>query len=347
MIMGDKKIIEYNELVRVQEQAKGKFIEFSIPKSAFGGFYNLEFSSESKAYSPYLISFILHNNFILYLNDLENFLGKHGFTNLTLETTFPRDKPIVLEYGVESYKDDRKLSGLANLFIRSFNNRISQFDIEIDENEPDDAVGIANMLVTRLLDAISFLKGVPISIREILVKDKSRTYLSRYITVPYLSDETVHASDIEMAMYVPGRITPLLSMYREALSSDNQHYRFLALFRTFEGLEKVIAENSRKLKGEGIPIKRPKIFLKDTEIMRKYFPKYVNRSYKVFFNDYVREKFRNPQAHFNVNKRGQLLLDPREFKHKMLLSTVNSAMLLLLKESITAEIHFMKENKIK
>ena len=60
-----------------------------------------------------------------------------------------------------------KFKGTAKLNIRIYKDRINKLSCTINEENPDDSFSIANILINRLLDTISFSKNIPISIKKI------------------------------------------------------------------------------------------------------------------------------------------------------------------------------------
>ena len=225
------------------------------------------------------------------------------------------------------------------LFIRGSGDVVQRLIVETSENDIETAIRHTGQIVADLLDAMAFVKRIPISIRHIEVHAAGRKYQRRYVTLPFGS-RNFTADDLTEATTIPSPLKPALRLFREGLSSSKPHYRLLCLYRVREVLKSVRHENDHEVLARGMKPDRPVRILADNELTRCYFPTFVGRKVGAFL-DYVQSACRLDIAHANLNEYFKLVLDPADVRTDHRVDFTNAALMPVIAELIRDEVDFM------
>ena len=134
-------------------------------------------------------------------------------------------------------------------------------------------------------------------------------------------------------------------LYREARNSTSPHYRFLCLYRIIESLRELQSVNAKKIRSQGESIRRSRLIMPSNPITLKYFPTYVGKKIGSFLG-YVETSYRNHIAHLNIERPGNMTLDPVFVKTDHHIEFTNTVLLEVVKEMIEDEWEFMRDNKL-
>jgi len=221
---------------------------------------------------------------------------------------------------------------------------LQKFIVEIPELDINKATRQSGQIVADLLDAISFYKRLPLSIRHIEVQNVGDTFRRRYITCPY-SQREFKPNDLTQATTVPHRLKPALRLFREGLSSSRPPYRLLCLYKVREIVLPLQKANNKKVLAQRMKLDRPARVMTDNELNQQYFPTYVGKKVGAFL-DYVRSEYRLSVAHGNLDDYFKLVLDPAEVRIDHRLDFTNAALMPVISELIHDEIDFMNRHDL-
>ena len=225
------------------------------------------------------------------------------------------------------------------LTLQGSNAIVQRFIVEIPEVDLSNAIRHTGQIVADLLDAVSFVKRVPISIRHIEVHAIGKKYQRRYVTLPY-GPRQLTADNLTEATTVPPRLKATLRLFREGLNASKPHYRLLCFYRVREVVELVRHENDRDLLAHGIKPDRPTRVLPDNELTRCYFPTYLGKKVGAFL-DHVRSAYRLAVAHGNLDEYFKLVLDPANVSIDHRIDFTNAVLMSVVAEMIQDEIDLM------
>jgi len=249
--------------------------------------------------------------------------------------------PFRLEYALATMKlsyTDTKTPDTVREARMTFNvsgDFLQRLVVETDETNLSTAIRNVGQIVADLLDALSLVRRIPISIRHIDVAALRHKFHRRYITLPY-GQHTLAEADLEVAQKFPARLRGAIRLFREGVSSNRPPYRLLCLYRIREVVEKVRAETDREiLARDGTPT-RPIRILPDNELTRFYFPQFIGKKVGAFL-DHVRSEYRLPIAHGNLDDYFKLVLDPGDVRIDHRIDFTNAVLLPIVAEMIHDE----------
>jgi hypothetical protein len=144
------------------------------------------------------------------------------------------------------------------------------------------------------IDHLSYLGNAPLHIVQISVSNEQ----TQEVSTEFLSPYPAITLGVGLAKVRP-LMVPVYAMYRESKNSVSPFYRFFSLYKILEGLLKPIQSSLRKEAKER-EVELPSLDKKvpeyaDATAEQK---KYVGKSIKRFFDDYLTPEFRNSIAHF-------------------------------------------------
>lgn len=344
--MTDEKVLLMAELGVEAKSFNGKlFHEIdNLPKGLWGSTYFLDYSEDNNREGPFSILFILCTEFIMYFDDLveRNIDPSEGFTNII----FPKDfvnKVISVPYQFEDATAEE-----TKALIRPIvgDNLLRSMEVTIFEQDFDRAIRAASYCVYSVLDSLSFRLKVPLNVRDIIISSfKTGKLIGRFITVPYFPTIIKRKEDFYVTKDIPKELRPYLRLYREALNSTSPHYRFLCLYRIIESMRELQSVNAKKIRSQGKSIRRAHLIMPSNPITLKYFPTYVGKKIGSFLG-YVETSYRNHIAHLNIERPGNMTLDPVFVKTDHNVEFTNAVLLEVVKEMIEDEWEFMRDNKL-
>jgi hypothetical protein len=218
---------------------------------------------------------------------------------------------------------------------------IERLVVDADELDLSTTIQHINQIVADLLDALSLLKGVPISIQHIDISVPGKKFLRRYLTFPY-GQHVLTETDFKEAQSIPARLRGALRLFREGVSSSRPPYRLLCLYRVREVVDKVRAETNREISARGgVPPNRPVRILPANELTQCYFPQFVGKKVGAFL-DYVRSEYRLAVAHGNLDEYFKLVLDPADVRIDHRIDFTNAALAPVVGEMIRDEAAAIK-----
>jgi hypothetical protein len=330
---------------KVQEAGGKKIVEMPLPVEFQGHTYALDVSwtGRTKAEGgPYRLEFVLGSEFLLYRLDLKTIDLDQGCSNLRLGKSMTKLKSMSLHY-MDTVSGQEKD---APLTLRTDGTYVQRFVIIMPESKIDLAIRFSEQILYSILDVLSFQKQVPIKIHKIeIFHEPSGDLMRTYVTIPHTVDKAIEVNDFALAQKIPESMRPMLRLYREAVNSSNPYHRFLCLYRIREGLRKIQARNSEKVKTAGNIPKRAQLRCPTNDLTRKYFPTYAGKKVNNFL-DYVGKEFRDVIAHFEFDNRGRLVLDPGEIGSVHRMDCANAVLEEVIRQTIIDELNFVKEHNL-
>jgi hypothetical protein len=330
--------VSHQDTVKIEEIAGRKIARFSVPPLMQGHTFAVELSdpaSDSTPIGPFRIEYVLGTEFVIHADELPSFRFEDGFSHLVMAPELARLK-VTLQYV------DTKSPGVlkeATLTFRGSDAIVQRLIVETPEVDLSNAINHTGQIVADFLDAVSFVKRVPISIRHIEVHAIGKKYQRRYVTLPYGSRQLT-VDDLTEARTVPPRLKAAFRLFRESLNSSKPHYRLLCLYRVREVVESVRHENDRDILAYGMKPDRPSRVLPDNELTRCYFPTYVGKKIGAFL-DHVRSAYRLAVAHGNLDEYFKLVLDPANVSIDHRIDFTNAVLMSVVAEMIQDEIDLM------
>jgi hypothetical protein len=215
------------------------------------------------------------------------------------------------------------------------NGVLQRLVVETDEPDLSKAVRHISQIVADLLDALSLVKGMPISIRHIDVTAPGHKFHRRYLTLPY-GQHALTEADLNEAQNIPQRLRGAVRLFREGVSSGRPPYRLLCLYRVREVIEKVRGETDREILALGGIPTRPVRVLPANDLTQFYFPQFVGKKVGAFL-DHVRSEYRLAIAHGNLDEYFKLVLDPADVRIDHRIDFTNAALLPVVAEMIRDE----------
>jgi hypothetical protein len=115
----------------------------------------------------------------------------------------------------------------------------------------DDAHALAYRVIVGVVSDIALQTDLPLHIDQFETKDVSTGGVKMTVENPYLST----CLDLNQQRHLEPQLRHFSAIYREAVLSNSQNYRFLCFFRIVEGLEKLwnLKVNEAVAKGEARP----------------------------------------------------------------------------------------------
>lgn len=170
------------------------------------------------------------------------FDSRGGYSHLKISQEFDR-LDVSLRY-VDTTSTDAQKEAI--LRFGTANQVLHKLIIETPEVNFEKAIRHTSQIVADILDAISFLKRLPLSVRSILAHADGEKFIREYRTFSY-SPRELMPEDIDQATTIPASIKPVLRLFREGTSSTRPPYRLLCLYRVRELIMRVRQDNDKKV----------------------------------------------------------------------------------------------------
>lgn len=293
-------------------------------------------ASDLSPAGPFRIEYVLGTEFVIYENEIPLFRFEEGYSYLAMAPEFDSLSETLIKYADTTCPDVLRE---ATLHFGMSGRILQKLIVETPEVDLANAIGQASQIVADLLDAVSFFKRLPLSIRHIDVHAIGKKYYRRYMTVFY-SPRQLTLHDLTQATTVPSRLRPAFRLFHEGLNSTRPHYRLLCFYRVREVIESVRSENNREVLASRMTPDRPTRILADNELTRTYFPTHVGKKVGAFL-DHVRSEYRLAVAHGKLDEYFKLVLDPADVRIDHRIDWTNAALMPVIAEMIHDEIDFM------
>lgn len=324
--------------LKIEENQGRKVVRYPLEPWMQGHTFAVDLSvdaSEEFPAGPFRIEYILGTEFVLYESELPSIRLEEGYSYLKTSQELDRlDAP--LRYVDTTSPDARKE---AILRFGTTNQVLQKLIIETPEVNFEKAIRHTGQIVADILDAISFLKRLPLSVRRIEVHANGEKFVRDYRTFSY-SPRQLTPENVAQATTIPTSIKPALRLFREGMSSTRPPYRLLCLYRVREIVKKVSQDNNKNVLESTIKPDRPNRLLMDNNLTRQYFPRFVGKKVGAFL-DHVRSEFRLAIAHGELDEISRLALDPADVRIDHRIDFTNAALEPIIAEMIEDEIAFM------
>ena len=331
-------LVSSQKSLKVEESQGRKVVRYPLEPWMQGHTFAVDMSvnaSEEIPAGPFRIEYILGTEFVLHGSELPSLRLEEGYSYLKTSQEFDR-LDVSLRYVDTTSSDPQKE---AILRFGTANQILQKLIIETPEVNFEKAIRHTGQIVADILDAISFLKRLPLSVRSIVVHADGEKFIREYRTFSYPSRELT-PENIDQATAIPASIKPALPLFREGTSSTRPPYRLLCLYRVREIITKVRQDNDKKVLANTIKPDRPSRLLMDNNLTRQYFRTYVGKKVGAFL-DHVRSEFRLAIAHGELDEISRLILDPADVRIDHRIDFTNAALEPVIAEMIEDEIAFM------
>jgi hypothetical protein len=340
---GDLVVYATQEL-QVEEINGRKILRFQVPPAMQGHTFELELNASGRdtaAAGPFRIEYVLGSEFLIHQPELPPQHLQEGFSHISVGSEFDNLR-ITL-----AYSDDKehKISRTSGLSLRvSGDGVLQRIVVETNELNHSHAIRSAGQIVADLLDALSFMMRVPLTVRHIEVYGSDDKNQLRYVTLPY-GTRKLQPNDIQHAAGFPNRLTGPLRLFREGLSSNKPHYRLLCMYRIREALKPIQYQNDREIQSIGKVSDRPRRLLEDNPLTRTYFTKFIGKKVGAFL-DHVRSVYRLPLAHGSLDDYFTLILDPADVRIDHRVDFANAALIQVIGEVLQDEVDLMLRHNL-
>jgi hypothetical protein len=161
--------------------------------------------------------------------------------------------------------------------------------------------------VLPVLDHLSYMNHCPILIEKISFNDTKNACQ----TVDYIGPYNITAIKKDITL-LHDSMRPIYSLYREALNSMSNFYKFLCYYKILEGLlGKLRSDFVKAAKAVGMVPKAPKQLVPDHPETQADLRAHVGKPLKAFFDEVLTPEFRNAVAHFGTTEDGVMnMSDP-------------------------------------
>lgn len=182
--------------------------------------------------------------------------------------------------------------------LKNSENELSRIEFNCICTSINNAYALFNAVTIPLIDHISYIGNIPITIEKIVGHDKKNNILFSNYDVPYshyLLDENNNIG------FVNEYMRPIYALYREAKNSYSKFYRFLCYYKILEGIYKIIRPETYK-KAQKLDMKLVldrEIVPNDKFITGKH-KRYIGKPIKEIFDGYFKNEFRHSIAHFTA-----------------------------------------------
>jgi len=320
-------------------------VSIDIPKNRQGYTFAVDVRSEGTTdipRGPYRVVFVLTSAFLIFEDDLSAIVPEEGFSYARLATPGTATQVLTAHYTWSNRPGGRE----ARVSLRSKNNLLQAVVVEIPEEEIEVAALCSGQIVANLLDALAFIKRIPIQIRHVDVFPAAgRRLARRYATFPF-GQVNVDEQNFRAAASAPPRLLPSLRHVHQAIGSTQPPLRMLSLCSAFDSLKQVRAQNNADLTAKRITPDRPKTRVPDDEVIRQHFPSFLGKPAYGFL-ERVYSDLRKHVAHPNLDAAGGLVVDPAKSLTHHEVDWNNEAMLRVLWELIRDEWSLMERHGIR
>lgn len=336
-------MINTSAKLTVEDGKHASTLKFEIPLSFLGGDFegsNFAFSCDDNAPADVIINYHLCDHFEIFRHDITDDFTGLGYSNLFSSPEEPFKLTVTYKF-----PDAPEIKALIACDTDN-KGRILRFNISLSEEmQIDDAVYLGNSIMSDFFDRISFYLKIPIAHKSISVYAKDTNKLIRtYVTIPYTKTHEIKP-DLFRLKLIPDLFLPLLAKYREGMNSISPLYRCLCYYSTYEGLQIIQREFSKKLKSEKKDFKRSKIEIEDNDLTREVCPSFIGKNVHKFFQEYVQKEFRNSIAHMFDKEFSTAPIKPMAIEIIHTLDNSNQVMSKYLPILIQQEIDFFLANQ--
>jgi len=327
-------LVSYESSVRIEEVDGNRVARFTVPAGMRGHTFAVELSDPSSAEAPigpFRFEYALGSEFVIYEDKLPINPFEAGYSHFVL-TPQLAGASMSLKYSDTKTPD---IVREARMTFKTTEGVLQRLVVETDEPDLSTAIRHLGQIVADLLDALSLVSRVPMSIHHIDVAAPGRKFRRRYITLPY-GQHTLTEADLKEAQNFPARLRGAIRLFREGVSSNRPPYRLLCLYRVREVIEKVRAETDHEILTRGGTPTRPVRILPANELTEFYFSQFVGKKVGAFL-DHVRSEYRLAIAHGNLDDYFKLVLDPADVRTDHRIDFTNAALLPVVAEMIRDE----------
>lgn len=165
-----------------------------------------------------------------------------------------------------------------------------------------DAIGIFVTGLTPMLDALSFDAGVPVVVQRVCCRDeKNRLSVVSYRT-PY---PTVIVQPYARNIF--DEMLPVYALFREALSTPSNYYRFLCYYKIMEGIFRDLRPRlMAEARSRGIQlVPRRELVPAHAELAFTH-KEYIGKPIQPLFEGEFTDRYRDTVAHFVLKERAVL-----------------------------------------
>jgi len=336
--------VSYQGAVKIEEIAGKETARFSVGPFMEGHTFGMELrdpTTDSTPTGPFRIEYVLGTEFVIHENELPAFRFEDGYSHLVMTPELAGLELHILYRDTNSPDIQRE----ATLTLQGSDAIIQKVVVKTSEIVLETALRHTGQIVADVLDTVSFLKRVPISVRHVEVHAVGKKYLQRFLTFSY-GPRQLTADDLAKATTVPPRLKAAFRLFREGLNTSRPPYRLLCLYRVREVFEKEVRpKNNQDVQARGMKPDRPRRVLPDNELTRYYFPTYVGKRVGAFL-DHVRTAYRLDVAHSNLDEYFKLVLDPAMVRVDHRIDFTNAVLMPVIAEMIQDEIDFMMRHNL-
>lgn len=280
--------------LKIEESQGKKVVRYPLEPWMQGHTFAVDLSMNASGEipaGPFRVEYILGTEFVLYESELPSLRLEEGYSYLKTSQEFDR-LDISLKYVDTTSPNVQKEAMLR--FGRA-NQVLQKLIIETPEVNFEKAIRHTGQIVADILDATSFLKRLPLSVRSIVVHADGEKFIREYRTFSY-SPRELTPENLDQAATIPASIKPALRLFREATSSTRPPYRLLCLYRVREIITKVRQDNDKKVLANTIKPDRPNRLLMDNNLTRQYFPTYIEKKVGAFLDTAYRVDSERPHG---------------------------------------------------
>jgi hypothetical protein len=209
-------LVSHEASVRIEELDGKPVARFVVPTGMQGHTFAVDLSDPSSAeipIGPFRLEYALGSDFAIYEDKLTISGFEAGYSHFVLAPKF-EGAAMSLKYS------DTKTPGLvrdAEMTFATSGGLLQRLVVETDETDLSTAIRHISQIVADLLDALSLVRQVPISIHHIDVSAPGRKFHRRYLTLPY-GQRTLTEADFDGGSELPAAIArshSLVSRRRE------------------------------------------------------------------------------------------------------------------------------------
>lgn len=229
--------------------------------------------------------------------DVKSLLGKSPIAHHHLNFSFGHEDGssyIQAATGVSHFLVD-SLNGQMRLSVNK-SSEVSMASASISAQTPLAARAIFDEMLTRYLDRMSYLAGIPTHIIFTVAHDTKNEIQTIYYVAPPLAVIINNGRE-----ELNDEMKPIYALYREAMNSPSPYYRLLCLFKIIEGLAGPLRANLRKReRSAAMDLKMDKDAVPAHPEFPVRFQKHIGTSIKAFQEGVLTREYRDATAHFSL-----------------------------------------------
>lgn len=155
--------------------------------------------------------------------------------------------------------------------------------------------------VTAFIDHAAYATHSPVFIASLRIEDMKNSITTLVYTSPFRKQMLGSADLLFLEM------APIYALYREALNSQSDPYKFLCYYKILEGLLGSLRKNLvKEIKSRNLQIQLPRQLVPNAPDLPPEIACYVGKAVQRFFDKLLTPRFRNAVAHFNTAQGGVL-----------------------------------------